>query len=303
MTSAQTTQSSAASLAFLGLLAGGVAVGFSPVLARLSDLAPLASGFYRLAFAVPSFWIILKLTGEKVQPLASIAPRDRLSLIIAGLAFAVDIGFWHLAIANTTIAEATLFANTVPIIVTLVSVLFLRERLKPLFIIGLAIALAGVASLVLQRTDGAVVPSNRLLGNVLAFGAAAFYAVFVLVVSGIRRRCSTGTIMIYTSAISALALLPFALATSPTMISGSFYGWSVLVALGLISHAGGQGFFTYALAHLPASFSSMMGLMQVAVASVVAWMLFAEPLTAMMLVSGAAILIGITLCRKATINA
>jgi drug/metabolite transporter (DMT)-like permease len=44
----------------------------------------------------------------------------------------------------------------------------------------------------------------------------------------------------------------------------------------------------------------MMGLMQVAVASVVAAMLFAEPLSAMMLVSGAAILVGIVLCRKAT---
>jgi drug/metabolite transporter (DMT)-like permease len=303
MTSAQSTQRSAASLAFLGLLAGGVAVGFSPIFARLSDLEPLASGFYRLAFAVPAIWIILKIAGEKVQPLGTITPRDRINLIIAGLAFAADIGFWHLAIAQTTIAEATLFANTVPIIVTLVSVLFFRERLRPLFVIGLAIALAGVASLALQKMEGAVTPPNRFLGNILAFGAAAFYAVFVLVVSGVRRRCSTGTIMIYTSAISALALLPFALATSPTMISGSLYGWSVLIALGLVSHAGGQGLFTYALAHLPASFSSMMGLMQVAVASVVAWMLFGEPLTAMMLLSGAAILIGIALCRKATSNA
>jgi drug/metabolite transporter (DMT)-like permease len=87
------------------------------------------------------------------------------------------------------------------------------------------------------------------------------------------------------------------------MVSGSLNGWLILIGLGLVSHAGGQGLFTYALAHLPASFSSMMGLMQVAVASVVAWMLFGEPLTAMMLLSGAAILIGIALCRKATSNA
>lgn len=303
MTSAQSTQNSAASLAFLCLLGGGVAVGFSPIFARLSDLAPLASGFYRLAFAVPAIWIILRFTGEKVQPLAAIAPRDRWSLVIASLAFAADIGFWHLAIASTTIAEATLFANTVPIIVTLVSVLFLNERLRPLFVIGLAIALGGVAALAFQKMDGAAAPANRLLGNILAFGAAAFYAVFVLVVSGIRRRCSTGTIMLYTSAVSALALLPFAFTTSPTMISGSLNGWLILIGLGLVSHAGGQGLFTYALAHLPASFSSMMGLMQVAVASVGAWMLFSEPLTAMMLLSGAAILIGIALCRKATSNA
>jgi drug/metabolite transporter (DMT)-like permease len=304
MSSAQSTQASAASLAFLGLLAGGVAVGFSPIFARLSDLQPLASGFYRLAFAVPAIWLILRFTGEKVQSLGAIAPRDRWNLVIAGIAFAADIACWHLAIAQTTIAEATLFANTVPVIVTLVSVVFLRERLRPLFVIGLAIALSGVATLALQKMEGAAATaSSRLLGNILAFGAAAFYAVFVLVVSGIRRRCSTGTVMLYSSAVSALALLPFAIAVSPTMISGSLYGWSILVGLGLVSHAGGQGLFTYALAHLPASFSSMMGLMQVGVASIAAWILFSEPLTAMMLLSGAAILIGIALCRKATSHA
>jgi len=84
------------------------------------------------------------------------------------------------------------------------------------------------------------------------------------------------------------------------MVSGSLNGWLILVALAVVSHAGGQGMMTFALAHLPTSFSSMMGLMQTAVAAVVAWLILSEPLTLMMLLSGAAILAGIWICRKAT---
>ena len=80
----------------------------------------------------------------------------------------------------------------------------------------------------------------------------------------------------------------------------SLDGWLILLALAVISHAGGQGLMTFALAHLPTSFSSMMGLMQTAVAAVLAWILLSEPLTLMMLASGAAILAGIWICRKAT---
>ena len=71
------------------------------------------------------------------------------------------------------------------------------------------------------------------------------------------------------------------------------------IRMAVISHAGGQGLMTFALAHLPTSFSSMTGLLQTAVAAVVAWILFAEPLTPMMLASGTAILAGIWICRRA----
>lgn len=295
-----TTSSSASTLAFLALLGAGVAVGFSPNFARLSDLAPLASGFYRLALAVPAIWLAMVLSGSKLEPLARLAPEHRWRLVLAGLAFAADIAFWHLAIAQTTILEATLLSSTVPIIVSIASVFLLGERLRPKFVLGLAIALAGVTVLALQKTGAPVAPPNRLLGAIFAFLAASFFALYLLLIASVRRHSSTGTIMFYTTLISALALMPFAVGMSPTMLPGSFNGWLVLLGLAVISHAGGQGLMTFALAHLPTSFSSMMGLMQTAVAAVVAWMLFSEPLTLMMLASGAAILTGIWICRKAT---
>ena len=300
MALSESTPASASTLAFLALLGGGVAVGFSPIFARLSDLAPLASGFYRLAFAVPAIWLAIQASGGELQSPSTLASGDRIRLALAGFAFAADIAFWHLAIAQTTVLEATLLASTVPIMVTVVSVLFFGEKLKPLFIIGLAIALAGVATLALQRTGAVVTPPNRFIGGIFALLAASFFAAYLLLVANVRRQCSTGTIMFYTTLVSALAMLPFAFALSPTILSGSLDGWLILLALAVISHAGGQGLMTFALAHLPTSFSSMMGLMQTAVAAILAWILLSEPLTLMMLASGAAILAGIWSCRKAT---
>jgi drug/metabolite transporter (DMT)-like permease len=300
MAVSEQTSSRASTLAFLALLGGGVAVGFSPILARLSDLAPLASGFYRLGFAVPAIWLISRLSGDRIEPFSMIAAGDRWRLVLAGFAFAADIAFWHLAIAHTTVLEATLLASTVPIMVTIAAVFLFGEKLRPLFIAGLAVALLGVATLAVQRTGAAVTPPDRLLGGIYALLAALFFAAYLLLIADVRRYSSTATIMFHTTLVSALSLFPFALGLSPTLLSGSVNGWLILLCLAVVSHVGGQGMMTFALAHLPASVSSMMGLMQTAVAAVVAWILFSEPLTPIMLASGAAILAGIWVCRRAT---
>ncbi|MGE0239847.1 MAG: DMT family transporter [Parvibaculaceae bacterium] len=294
------TTSRTSTLAFLALLGAGVAVGFSPIFARLSDLAPLASGFYRLAFAVPAIWFFAWLSGNRLDRLSTLSRSDHIRLILGGLAFAADIAFWHLAIAHTTVLEATLLASTVPIMVTVAAVFLFGEKIKPLFVLGLALALFGVASLAVQRTGAVVTPPDRLLGGIYALLAALFFAIYLLLIVNVRRHSSTTTIMFYMSLVAALGLLPFAVVTSPTMLSGSLDGWLILVGLAVVSHAGGQGLMTFALAHLPTSFSSMTGLLQTAVAAVVAWILFSEPLTPLMLASGAAILAGIWTCRRAT---
>ena len=84
------------------------------------------------------------------------------------------------------------------------------------------------------------------------------------------------------------------------MLPGSVMGWAVIFGIALISHTGGQGLIIFALGHLPASFSSMTQFIQTAVAALAAWVLLSEPLTVMKVMSAAAILAGIVICRRAT---
>jgi drug/metabolite transporter (DMT)-like permease len=68
----------------------------------------------------------------------------------------------------------------------------------------------------------------------------------------------------------------------------------------LITHAAGQGLIAYALAHLPAAFSSVGLLLQPVVAALFAWILLSEPLMALQIAGGLVVLAAIWLARRAS---
>jgi len=93
--------SSRKTLAFAALLAGAAAIAFAPIFVRLSDTAPGASAFWRVALAAAPLWLWLR-----VSPRAEDAARlPWKSLIIAGLCFAGDLGAWHVYLVYTLVAN------------------------------------------------------------------------------------------------------------------------------------------------------------------------------------------------------
>jgi drug/metabolite transporter (DMT)-like permease len=284
----------------LALIAGGVAIGFSPVLVRLSDLAPLASGFWRMGLSIPVMVVVALLTAPYARRGGeAFTRRDHVLCILAGLAFGIDIACWHLSIYYTTVTDATLIANLAPLIVTLSAIVLFGERPSPIYMLGFALSISGAISLVLQKSIGAP-PIDRVLGDAFGLGAAITYAAYMMISGHLRQRHSAQTIVFYTTVVSGLFMLGVALASGAPMLPGSLMGWAVILGIALISHTGGQGLIIYALGHLPASFSSMTQFIQTAVAALAAWVLLSEPLTVMKVMSAAAILAGIVICRTAT---
>ena len=275
------------------LLAGATFIALSPIFVRLSEAGPTATAFWRVALAVPALWALYW-----------IKPRGRSRrysgkwplLVAAALAFAGDLAFWHTSIQLTSVANSTLLANLASIFVTLAAWIFLRQRPTRIFLIGLAAALAGVALLV--RTSVESSPTG-LAGDALAVVTAMFYAGYLLAVKGLRDRGeATLHLMAVTTTISAIVLFPIALSTGEPMLPQSASGWWILVGLALVSHAAGQGLIAYALAHLPAAFSSVSLLFQPVMAALFAWLLLAEPLTAAQVAGAVVVLLGIYLARR-----
>jgi drug/metabolite transporter (DMT)-like permease len=128
---------------------------------------------------------------------------------------------------------------------------------------------------------------------------AMFYAGYIFAVKGLRDRGETTLhLMAVTSTVTALILLPAALASGERFLPSSAWGWSVLAALAFISHAAGQGLIAYALAHLPAAFSSVSLLFQPVMAALFAWAVLAEPLAPLQIAGGIVVLLGIYLARR-----
>jgi drug/metabolite transporter (DMT)-like permease len=180
--------------------------------------------------------------------------------------------------------------------VTLAAWIFWGQKPTRMFLLGLVTALAGVATLV--RASIGFAP-EALLGDGVGAVTAVFYAAYLLAVKGLRDRgAATLRLMAVATSISAVLLLPVALASGDRMLPLSLVGWLKLVGLALISHVGGQGLIAYALAHLPAPFSSVSLLAQPVMAAAFAWMLLAEPMVPLQVAGGLAALAGIYLARR-----
>jgi drug/metabolite transporter (DMT)-like permease len=279
--------------ALAALMLGATCIALSPIFVRLSEAGPTPTAFWRVMLAVPVLWILWFFKREpKVRRYSGKWPL----LFAAGFAFAGDLAFWHTSIQLTSVANSTLLANLASIFVTLAAWMFLRQRPGGLFLAGLVTALAGVTLLVKTSVEFS---STGLLGDALGVVTAMFYAGYIFAVKGLRDRGETTLhLMAVTSTITAIFLLPVALTSGEPFLPVSTYGWTVLAGLALVSHAAGQGLIAYALAHLPAAFSSVSLLFQPVMAALFAWTLLSESLAPLQIAGGCVVLLGIYLARR-----
>ena len=279
--------------ALLALFAGATCIALSPIWVRVAEVGPTASAFWRVALAVPLLWALWPLAPRRST--GSLAGDWRL-LAAAGLAFAGDLAFWHWSIKFTSVANSTLLANLASIFVTLAVWLIWKQKPTGTFLAGLVAALIGVGLLVHTSLDFS---PTGLLGDALGVVTAMFYAWYLLSVKGIRDRgAATLHLMALTTTLTAVLLFPVALVSGESLLPQTWTGWLTLLGLAWISHSGGQGLIAYALAHLPAAFSSVSLLFQPVMAAVFAWVLLAEPLVALQVVGGVVVLAGIWLARR-----
>jgi drug/metabolite transporter (DMT)-like permease len=277
----------------IALFSGAICIALSPIWVRVSEVGPTASAFWRVLLAVPLLWTLFFSLKTKET---KIIPPQWGTMLAAGVAFAGDLAFWHWSIRFTSVANSTLLANLASIFVTLAAWILWKQRPSAMFLAGLAAALAGVGLLVRASLGSS---PTALLGDGLGLVTALFYAWYLLSVKGLRDRgAATLQLMAVTTTLTAAILLPVALASGEALLPPTATGWLKLLGLAWISHAAGQGLIAYALAHLPAGFSSVGLLLQPVMAALFAWTLLGEPLSALQVAGGLVVLAGIALARR-----
>jgi drug/metabolite transporter (DMT)-like permease len=283
-------------LALLRLALAVLAISFTPVLFRLSEVGPSATAFYRTALALPIIlgWMLVE---RRRQPAAMLAPRDALTLVIGGVVFAINIVNYAWAVHLTAVANASLLSNLSPLFVTLGSFLFLRERVTRGFLLAMLAAIAGVAIL---ASDRLAIGDDELLGDGIALLSAMSFAAYLVIIGKLRLRVGPGTGMLWTGIVTALVLLGVSVASGEAMVPVSPRGWVVLVALAVFSYAIGQGLLTVALAELGAAFSSVALLCLPVSAALLGWVVLGEALSVTQGVGGAIILASILGARLAS---
>lgn len=277
-------------------------VSFSGPLVRLSGAHPLAIGAWRLGFSLVVIAVALAATGEWRQ-WRRISRRELLISLGAGAMLALHFWSWNASVALTSIAASVVLVNTQPVVVALLSMLWLREPPTARQWVGIGIAMVGAMIVAMPALVGGEPGQSHpraWLGNLLALGGAFTAAIYF--VAGRRLRASLdlwpyvglvyGTCFIVLLALAALARAP--LTPQPPTELAIF----AALALGpmLLGHTG----LNWALKHSPAYVVNLTLLGEPVGATVIAAMLpgIREVPTVATLAGGGVVLIGILLAAR-----
>ncbi len=278
-------------IGWTALILGTGIIAWSGVLVRFLDVGPLAGGAWRMTFAVPALAVWARLASGRpialAQPVAIVFP-----LFLAGLAFAADVGSFHIALTGTKVANTAFIGNVAPILTVAGGALLFAEHPPPRVWAALALALLG--SWVMA---GMAEPANLGYGDVFALCAAVSYAAYLLVIKRVRARLDGPTATLWPAATAAVALAGAATLRGEILLPHSVGGWTTVALLGVVSHAMGQGFTSVAIGRIPVGLVALVILAQPPFSALIAWLVLGETMSPLQALGGSVILAALLLAR------
>lgn len=241
------------------VLTGALMISFASIFARLADVEPTTSAFYRMVFGTMTFAVLLLARPEMRTGL-----RDNWAgSFLIGALFAADLWFWHRSIFFIGPGLATLLANFQVFMLTAVGVIWFREHLGWRFSAGLMLAMVGLW--LLFGREWAILSPEYRLGVILGLLTALAYALYLLSLRGlqirhahVRPEARLAQVTLCCGLILGLLNLlegnSFSIPDSGTLLA--------LIALGLFCQVLGWLFITKGMPFLPAGLVGLLLLLQ-----------------------------------------
>ena len=160
--------------------------------------------FIRTAGAALLFWLLsLFLPKEKIDR------GDYLRLFLACLmGMCINMLSFFKGLELSTPVNSGIFATTNPIIILLLSYLFLGEKTGIRKFLGITLGFTGALILVLYGTQNTGNAPNVLMGNILFMINSVFFSGFIIVVKPLSEKYNTVTIMKWLFLIGFILTFP-----------------------------------------------------------------------------------------------
>lgn len=206
---------------------------------------------YRLALAVPFFWIIAFRNDSdwwKTVPV-----RDRLGLLMSGVCLALHFATWIASLSFTSVTSSVVLVTTNPLFVGLGSVIFLKERVSPRLWLGILIAFLGCLVIAATEPGHPRSAPYPLWGNALALTGAMFMSGYLLLGRGLQTRLSTISYVASVYTVAALTLFGLVVISGSPLGGFSAQNWLFLGLMAVVPQGIGHTLLNRSLRLLPAS--------------------------------------------------
>jgi drug/metabolite transporter (DMT)-like permease len=230
------------------------------------------------------FPLALRATRRRGEPRPL---REWALLGVFGVTDALNCGLFFSALSTTSVAVAVLTHYLAPLFVAIGAPLLLAEPRRPGTLPAVLLGLSGLTLLLAPWQVPAAAGGSLWVGALLGAGSAVFYAASLLLNKRLSRSFDASEMIVYHTPAALLALA-LAVPAGGWTIAAPSLAWLVLGALGPGALAGIV--FMRGLAVVPAAHASVLTLVEPVTALALAVFLWREPLDALGLAGGAAIL-------------
>jgi drug/metabolite transporter (DMT)-like permease len=262
----------------------------------LAEFPPLTLAMLRFALATALLWPAVRLA----RPEKRILPEDRRRVWWLGLlAVPLNQGLFLYGMKWASASHAALLYALTPAFVVLFLAMGGGQRPAGRQMLGMAIAFAGVLTLLLQR--GLHFDRHSVRGDILVFLAVLAWAGYLILGRGLTRRY--GPLIVTSEALLAgtLLYLPVGLIAMwgfhPSSVSWT--GWTGLFYLAWLTSGVNYVIWFWGLEHLKPGTVAMLTNVQPIVTAAMAWLFLHEALPAGFALSTALVLGGVWLTRVA----
>ncbi|MFN2491043.1 MAG: DMT family transporter [Actinomycetota bacterium] len=271
------------------LLVGVGAASLSAILIRYAaEVEPLALSFWRCAAGAAVLAPFARLRAQRAYGAPLRMP------LIAGAFLAVHFATWITSLELTTVASSVLLVSTTPVFVALAAWLLFGERLTRSGWTGIALAVTGAA-----LVGGGGLGGSSAFGDGLALIGGATAGGYVLAGRLARRDLGIVVYATVTYAFSAGLLVVACVAAGVPLWGWSARTWLVIVAIVAGPQLLGHTVINLVLRDIDATTVSVSIMAEPIIATALAYVLFEEVPSLLVLPGGAAILVGIYLTTTA----
>lgn len=254
----------------------------------LESLPTFTIVFFRYVFAAALIGSLLRIRGTKTK---KIAKKDYKYIVIIGFfGYFLSISSQFLGIRFASATLASIINSINPITIMLAAAVFLRERLSPQKLLGIALALVGV-----YITVGGFDSGTQMTGILFSLGSVALWAVVSVVTRKVTQNYDPLKITFYGMLLALCCNAPlclYELHTAET-IRVSLPVAALLLYMGLFCTGLTYFLWNRCLSRLEAGICSMFYPVQPLVSAVLGVLFLREKVTASLVLGGALIIGGV----------
>lgn len=266
----------------------------------LSTVPPLVFNALRFTSGFP----LMALIAWRYRARLHVPRRYRGWIVLNGLLGSViyQAGF-VLGLERTTSTNTALLVATMPTWTALFSILLGWVRLRRWLVMGIGITFAGVALVVLSRSEnGLSLSHDDLTGSLILLGAALVGSISTLASKPLVDRVGGMAMAVWSYMIAMLGLVVLALPDLRSVSPDTFpvRVWPNIFYSGVLSSVAGFLVWNYAMQRLGPTRTASYHNFTPIVASIGGILVLGEPLTAGLLAGGVLTMSGVLIVRRNT---